>query len=341
MTEFLLAKYEHLTQLQMHRHGSRGPANAGEMVLIDSLVQTLRDGRDALQDAYLPENLRFLQTGMGYESHLDPENMTIIGRQQLFNHGVEFGVKYPNFTTETVLSSKSPRVFDSMYFFAQGRFGREVEDKNLLSVDVIPGPMANEWSDSYLPSITKRLNDLLPYGVSSTDNDTHGALYACSYDLAAGDESPYVGYLAPNDARRVLGSVFVKELINRFSNTGGEVQSLYLEFGHNATIMAAMDLNKDEPPLSSEELRQRRRFRTSYQTLAAQMIWERFTYIPLADLRKNQARSPIWDLLTGCIHKSQFQSSTHIEFDDDTWQAACGAHSEVFKLKEFNSIPVR
>lgn len=72
-----------------------------------------------------------------------------------------------------------------------------------------------------------------------------------------------VGYLVPNSAGRVMGSVFVNKLINRyvlthvktspndmcarFSNTSGEAQSLYLEFGHDATIMAAMaamDLNK-------------------------------------------------------------------------------------------------
>jgi len=72
-----------------------------------------------------------------------------------------------------------------------------------------------------------------------------------------------VGYLVPNNAGRVMGSVFVNELINRyvlmhvktspintyarFSNTSGEAQSLFLEFGHDATIlaaMAAMDLNR-------------------------------------------------------------------------------------------------
>ncbi|KAG1891093.1 phosphoglycerate mutase-like protein [Suillus subluteus] len=388
----------------MHRHGSRGPAGAQEMDLINSLVQTLRNGRDALQDAYLPENLRFLQTGKGYESHLDPENLTIIGRQQLFNHGVEFGLKYPNFTTETLLSSTTQRVIDSMYFFAQGRFGREVEDKDFLTVDDIPGPVSwitpwtscpgidwhyaskaskpglilvgNEWSNAYLPDITKRLNDLLPYGVSLTDDDTHGALYACTYDIAAGEESPWcdvfyadeladfeyemdlimvasVGYLVPNDAGRVMGSVFVNELINRFSNTSGEAQSLYLEFGHDATIMAAMaamDLNRDEPPLSSEELRQHRRFRTSYQTpFAAQMIWESFTCKesfdgPQIRLVLNEETYPLrtcaetkQDRRFGTCSLDAFkranQFSTDIEFGDDTWQAACGAHSEVLNVQ--------
>ncbi|KAG2753281.1 phosphoglycerate mutase-like protein [Suillus brevipes Sb2] len=379
----------------MHRHGSRGPTGTREVELINSLVQTLRNGHDALQDAYLPENLRFLQTGQGYESHLDPENLTVIGRQQLFNHGVEFGMKYPNFTTDTLLSSTTQRVIDSMYFFAQGRFGREAEDKKLLTVDDMSDPVSwitpwtscpgidwhyaskvgKEWSDLYLPDITERLNNLLPYGVSLTDDNTHGALYACAYDLAAGYESPWcdvfhadelanfeyemdlimvasVGYLTPNNAGRILGSVFVKELINRFSNTS-EVQTLYLEFGHDATIaaaMAAMDLNRDEPPLSSEELRRHRRFRTSYQTpFAAQMIWESFTCEesfdgPQIRLVLNDETYPLrtcaetkQDRRFGTCSLDAFtranQFSTDIEFGDDTWQAACSAHSEVLYVQ--------
>ena len=70
----------------MHRHGSRGPA--GEMPLLNSLVQKLREGHDAIQHAYLPKNLRFLKKG--YELNLEEDRLSIIGRQQLFNHGVEY-----------------------------------------------------------------------------------------------------------------------------------------------------------------------------------------------------------------------------------------------------------
>jgi acid phosphatase len=142
----------------MHRHGSRGPAALEEEDLLNSLVQTLREGHSAIQHAHLPENLHFLKNG--YDLHLQPENLTIIGRQQLFNHGVEyalscssppsndtdvdsrFGLKYPNFTTDTLLSSYSQRVIDSMYFFAQGRFGREVEGKKLLTVSDLHDPVS-------------------------------------------------------------------------------------------------------------------------------------------------------------------------------------------------------
>jgi acid phosphatase len=69
-----------------------------------------------------------------------------------------------------------------------------------------------------------------------------------------------VGYVTPHNVGRVLGSIFVNKLIERyvltlvkalsqisfintlarFSDTSEEAQSLYLEFGHDTTIMAAM-----------------------------------------------------------------------------------------------------
>lgn len=144
----------------MHRHGSRGPAGTEEERLLNSLVKKLdlEDSRDAIQNAHLPENLRFLKKG--YDFHMESESLTIIGRQQLFNHGVgyalsrplslsnrtdvhsRFGLKYPNLTTDTLLSSTTQRVIDSMYFFAEGRFGREVEDKKLLTVGDMHDPVS-------------------------------------------------------------------------------------------------------------------------------------------------------------------------------------------------------
>ncbi|KAG0707768.1 histidine phosphatase superfamily [Suillus ampliporus] len=253
----------------MHRHGSRGPEF--ESGLINSLVQTLRNSHDAIQHAHLPKNLCFLKKG--YKSHLEPGKLTIVGRQELFDHGVEFGSKYPNFDTDTLLSSDAPRTIDSMYFFGLGRFGRKLEDKELLTFHDMPDPISwitpwttcpSDWQcrrngATYTSPKSLRWNELLP-DIDLTDD------YACAYDLAARDESPWcnvfhadelanfqyeldlgmdvgVGYLAPNDSARVAGSVFVNKLIERFTNTSEEAPSLYLEFGHDATILVAMDLN--------------------------------------------------------------------------------------------------
>ena len=84
----MTGKQENPTHLQMHRHGSRGTSSSDEEHPIHSLIQTLEEGRDAIQHAYLPENLRFLKKG--YHFDLRPQDLTIIGRQQLFNHGVKY-----------------------------------------------------------------------------------------------------------------------------------------------------------------------------------------------------------------------------------------------------------
>ncbi|KAG0692912.1 histidine phosphatase superfamily [Suillus ampliporus] len=268
---------------QIHRHGSCGAEF--ELDLINSLVQTLRD--DAIQHAHLPKNLRFLKKG--YESHFKPGKLTIIGCQQLFNQGVE--CTYPIWVEPselghgTLLSSNVPRVIDSMYFFGLGCFGRKLENKKLLTFHQMPDPVswitpwtmcpsdwhytlkaltqaAKGWSDIYLPEITACLNKLLP-DIDLTDDDMHRDSYTCAYDLAAQDGVIMVyeldlgmdvgiGYLVPNDSARVMGSVFVNKLIERFTDTSEKVPFLYLEFGCDATILvaiAAMDLNRDDPPV--------------------------------------------------------------------------------------------
>ncbi|OAX34320.1 hypothetical protein K503DRAFT_803681, partial [Rhizopogon vinicolor AM-OR11-026] len=72
----------------MHRHGSRGPDSSREEGAINLLVDTLEDRRDAIQHAHLPKNLQFLKNG--YHFDVEEQSLTIIGRQQLFNHGVEY-----------------------------------------------------------------------------------------------------------------------------------------------------------------------------------------------------------------------------------------------------------
>ena len=66
-----------------------------------------------------------------------------------------------------------------------------------------------EWGTVYLPPITKRLGGYLP-GVNITDDDAHGALYACAYDLAALGTSPWCGAFLPNEIEAF-------ECVSRFS----------------------------------------------------------------------------------------------------------------------------
>lgn len=114
-------------------------------------------------------------------------------------------------------------VIESAQWFAQGYFGRAWQNLNTSAFSTINEdnvtvswitPMdtcakwdANygnnvtiTWGKNYLPLITKRLNKLLP-GVGLVDDDTHGALYACAYDLVAYGVSPWCGVFTESELR--------------------------------------------------------------------------------------------------------------------------------------------
>ncbi|KAF8844472.1 phosphoglycerate mutase-like protein [Paxillus ammoniavirescens] len=370
----------------MHRHGSRGPVAAGEMNYIDQLVQTLEAHAEEIKEADLPPKFAFLKTG--YNSDLSPEQLTPIGRKQLFDHGVDFALKYPHLTTDTILSSDSERVVESAHWFAGGYFGRDVEHVKFLNVtdlDVpvswitpVPGPacpnfsfaygrnVSEAYSKVYIPSITKHLNRQLPF-MHFNGNDTLGTLYACAYDLAAHGVSPWCevflprelalfnyhmdvlmdaecAYTVPDNLGPLAGTVYVNKLIERFTNSSGDARPLYLEFGHDITIlfaMAALDLTRDVPPLSPEGPPPHRKFRTAEQTpFAANMVWEKFTCThsfdgPQVRLVLNEETFPLhtcertkYDRRYGTCSLEAFiaanEYSTKIHFGDPIWNASCG-----------------
>jgi len=343
------------TSPQLHRHGSRGPPN----------LQFLKDG---------------------YQSDLVPQQLTIMGRQQLFDHGVEFALQYPTFSTDVVLSSSTQRVVDSSHYFGLGFFGGNVDKVEFLTVDDLDVPVnwitpwkscpkqsekeghaaVSTWASRYVPPITQRLNELLP-GVGLSIDDTRGALYACPYDLAAHNESPWCGvfrhhelrsleyeydlrldrisgYMSRNDPGPLIGSVYLNKLIERFTNTTGDAERLYLEFGHDTSILivlSAMGLNKDAALLPAGHIRHHRKFRTSEQTpFAARMVWEKFTCKksfdgPQIRLLLNSATYPLTpcqrslkDKKFGTCSLSEFvktnKFSTNIRYRDATWNATCG-----------------
>ncbi|KAF8546057.1 phosphoglycerate mutase-like protein [Imleria badia] len=268
----------------LHRHGSRGPA--GEQHYIIMLADTLEKARDKIQTADLPWYLEFLKKGYKYD--LVPENLTIVGRKQLFDHGVEFALRYPTFSTNEVVSTTVPRVIDSAHFFSQGFFGRGAENITYLTTDDFTDPVSwldpwvscpglsyippvqvtIIWANKYIPPIVTRLDNLIP-GINFTLDDIHGALYACPYDLAARDRSPwcnvftahelrgleqldlyfdgYSGHISNGDTGPLTGAFYVKKLIERLTDTTEAAKPLYLDFAHDTTILlalSAMGLNK-------------------------------------------------------------------------------------------------
>ncbi|KAF9227673.1 phosphoglycerate mutase-like protein [Gyrodon lividus] len=365
----------------LHRHGSRGPESEQKYVL--ELVDSLDRARDIIQTAHLPSNLQFLKKG--YEYHLIPQELTIVGRQELFDHGVEFALRYPTFSADVVMSSPVQRVVDSSLFFAGGFFGLAAENITFLTVNDLGDPVswitpwkfcpkyteegyhktASEWANKYAPSIAHRLNELLP-GVGLSVDDTRGALYACPFDLAARNESPWCDVLSPRELRELeyeydilmdgvsghasrgdpgplLGAFYIKKLIERFTNTTGDARPLYLEFGHDTSILmplSTMGLNKDTLPLSPHHMPMHRKFRTSQQApFAANMVWEKFSCKksfagPQIRLLLNRATFPLTicdkseeDRKYGTCALSEFvkanEYSRSIHYHSESWNATC------------------
>ena len=243
-----------MTQRQLHRHGSRGPVFEQDDIL--KLVDTLDKARDIIQAAHLPPYLEFLKEGYKYQ--LVPEELTIVGRKELFEHGIEFvhlcpnqgcmhdlqicrfALRYPTFSTDDVVSTTVQRVIDSARFFSQGLFGRGADDIDYWTTDDFEDPVswlvpwescpklsfieaqqvnfivrlicpvallmvvyvqeAQKWTARYIPPIVKRLNKLVP-GVGFSPDDIHGALYACPYDHAAGNRSPWCNVFKSHELR--------------------------------------------------------------------------------------------------------------------------------------------
>ncbi|KAI6045755.1 phosphoglycerate mutase-like protein [Pisolithus marmoratus] len=361
----------------LHRHGSRGPTWENEY--IQKLVETLDNSSQAIRKAHLPPNLRFLKDG--YKSDLVPHQLTAIGRQQLFDHGVDFALQYPTLSTNVVLSSTVQRVVDSAHYFGYGFFGGDIDKVDFVTVDELDVPVnwitpwnscpkysedeghaaASAWNSKYVPPITQRLSRQL--GVDLSDDDTRGALYACPFDLAAHNESPWCaafhnhelrsleyeydllmsGYMSRNKQGPTLGSVYVNKLIDRFTNTTGHAKELYLEFGHDTSILlvlSAMVLNRDPTPLPIDHIRTHRKFRTSEQTpFAAQMVWERFSckksfHGPQIRLLLNSATYPLTicqksfkDKEFGSCSLKEFiranELSRKIHYNNTAWNTSC------------------
>ncbi|KAI9566387.1 phosphoglycerate mutase-like protein [Boletus coccyginus] len=368
----------------LHRHGSRGPVM--EEDYIGQLVDTLGKARDSIQAADLPPYLEFLREGQGYESQAVPEELTVVGRKELFDHGVGFALRYPTFSTDEVVSTTVPRVIDSAHFFSQGFFGREAEDITYLTTADFEDPVswlvpwescskppyagparaAQDWAERYIPHIAKRLNKLVP-GVGFSFNTTQGALYACPYDLAARNWSPWCnvfkahelkgleyqldlffdgfsGHASRGDPGPLIGAFYIKKLIQRLTDAREDAKPLYLDFGHDFTILLALStlgLNKDAVPLSPDGPPVHRKFRTSYQTpFAASMVWEKFTCKksftgPQVRLVLNGATLPLSiceqsrkDRRYGTCSLDEFvranEYSLNVEYKSEIWNATCG-----------------
>ena len=94
----------------MQRHGARYPL-VSELAFITALVEKLGNHSAAIQKAHVPSGMEFLKSG--YVSTLGHDDLTAPGRQQLFEHGVQFALAYPHLKASTLLVGAQDRVIES------------------------------------------------------------------------------------------------------------------------------------------------------------------------------------------------------------------------------------
>ncbi|KAH8112806.1 phosphoglycerate mutase-like protein [Phellopilus nigrolimitatus] len=193
----------------VHRHGARYPTTGASPSMF---ATKLHNATVAGTGFTATGDLAFLNT---WTYKLGAELLTPFGRQQLFNLGVSFRMKYgeflKNFTGLPVFRTTSEeRMVQSAQNFAAGFFGvpdfltdyRQVitieevgfnntlapydtcNNSNTATIGSFGTTMADKWADVYLQDALKRLSPLIE-GVNLTISDVLGMQTTCAYETVA------------------------------------------------------------------------------------------------------------------------------------------------------------
>jgi acid phosphatase len=191
----------------IHRHGSRQPLSS-ELPTIQNLSYYINNNTALFKNPHgqLPDEFSFLSSG--WSSTFTSNNLSAVGRQQLFDHGVALRLDYPSLYTDSVLAGDQDRVVESAQWFMDGYYGRyardvavlnKIAEDNLTTSWITPmdicqtweyssgNDLVNEWGKVYLPKISSRINTALSKAypnVSFTPQNAHGMLWACAYGTA-------------------------------------------------------------------------------------------------------------------------------------------------------------
>lgn len=202
----------HVSQVSLiQRHGSRGPI-AQEIGTIRNLSDYLANHTSLLAHPSTPPPARFAflaeDKGGWSAAHLKQDDLTAVGRRELFEHGVRFKLAYPEHNTTLFLAGEQDRVVESAQWFAAGYLGRDYNGTAKLEVIsesegvksyITPmetctnwtyasgGTPVAEWGKVYLRRIARQfnaeLNGVWP-GLEFSEDNVHAMLWACAYDLA-------------------------------------------------------------------------------------------------------------------------------------------------------------
>ncbi|KAI1872100.1 uncharacterized protein JN550_004303 [Neoarthrinium moseri] len=208
----------------VHRHGSRNPLS-DEIGAIRNLSYYINNNTDLFSQPQteLPTEFAFLTKG--WNSTFTTNDLSAIGRQQLFDHGVALRLQYPDLHTDVVLAGDQDRVVESAVWFMDGYYGRSANATatlNRIAEDDVTvswitpmdtcegwkysfgGSLVSQWGVVYLPPLAKRINEALKPAyptVNFNSSLVHGMLYACAYGTAVSglDSSPWCPVFLPEE----------------------------------------------------------------------------------------------------------------------------------------------
>ncbi|KAL5514623.1 hypothetical protein ACEPAG_1939 [Sanghuangporus baumii] len=249
-----------LTQVHLlHRHGARYPTSGSlPAAFATKIHNTIVNGTGFTATG----NLTFLNT---WTYKLGAEILTPFGRQQLFNLGVSFRVKYgellKDFTGLPVFRTTSEeRMVQSALNFAAGFFGipdyqtnyRQVITiendgfNNSLAVNCanqgkpeiggIGGTAASKWGDIYLQDALARLAPQIE-GVNLTTNDLLSMQELCAYETVALGSSAFCDLFTEEEWK---GFNYLIDLEFWYSNGPGNPTTAAVGIGYVQELVARL-----------------------------------------------------------------------------------------------------
>lgn len=210
--EYPLPAGANITQMHMvHRHGSRYPTSSASVATLPNRIAELLGNGTRFTG-----NLEFLNS---WKYRLGKEELTALGRQQLFDSGVlnwfNYGQLYDPSSPLIARTCTQVRMMQSAENFLSGFFGpRYAENVTLEAIIEAPGfknPLAGdkacpnnnndrsasgewaneEWQKKYLKHATERFRRSMTGHTDWTFEDTYHAQTMCPYETVGLGYSPF------------------------------------------------------------------------------------------------------------------------------------------------------
>ncbi|KAJ9482516.1 hypothetical protein VN97_g10913 [Penicillium thymicola] len=210
--EYPLPSGSNITQMHMvHRHGSRYPTSSSSVATLpDRIAELLGNG------TRFTGNLAFLNS---WEYQLGKEELTALGRQQLFDSGVlnwfNYGRLYDPSSPLIARTTTQVRMLQSAENFLNGFFGpnwtKNVTLEVLIEQTGFKNPLAGDkacpnnnndrsaggewastqWQEKYLKHATDRFRQSMTGNPNWTIADTYNAQTMCPYETVGLGYSPF------------------------------------------------------------------------------------------------------------------------------------------------------